>query len=300
MGVNMDSDVPEVIAKGHETESISVSLAEFILGHCNMPAGSMLAIDEESGLIAINCTIYSSSISLFDPLSCRRIYRLKAPVTVNDDLASMVQTIFCGGLANKGSGRVNLSGVVDKMILWTSKALALCSIAARRNVLVLSLLTGSPVAELCGHLSPLSALTLNAAGGLVYSGGSDCTVRVWRTDECIQHKLAVVGAVEDRSTGRMEERVTRIVALGPSARQVLKTLCTVLCARLNIVPKWRMGVIHAFFDGANFLSEPFQENHAAGVEVLFEDSSTHIYSNHVLLRDPKEVALAPRAPLVVG
>ena len=96
---------------------------------------------------------------------------------------------------------------------------------------------------------------------------------------------------EDPTLHALEKRVTmqRSAGSGPGkigsgARQILRSLCSLLSAYIHLSPRWRHGHISAFFDGHKYVSEPQSEQHTVGVEVTFEDASVQVYANRVLLR----------------
>ena len=109
---------------------------------------------------------------------------------------------------------------------------------------------------------------------------------------------------EDPTLHALEKRVTMQRGgnssgpgkLGSGARQLLRSLCSLLSAYVHLSPRWRHGHISAFFDGHKYVSEPQSEQHTVGVEVTFEDASVQVYANRVLLRDPREASRAPRGP----
>jgi hypothetical protein len=152
---------------------------------------------------------------------------------------------------------------------------------------------------LSGHVLPLTCLTVCPTHGLILTGSADRTVRLWRADECIAHRLASVGAFDDPSLHALEQRVTAQRGgskLGSGTRQMLRSFSSLLSAYIHLGPSWRVGRVTAFFDGEANVAEVAQPTAAAGVEVTFEDASVQVYANQVLLRDPHEVARAPRGP----
>ena len=102
---------------------------------------------------------------------------------------------------------------------------------------------------------------------------------------------AVGSFYEDPTLHALEKRVTMQRGsgsgpgkIGSGARQILRSLCSLLSAYVHLSPRWRYGHISAFFDGHKYVSEPQSEQHTVGVEVTFEDASVQVYANRVLLR----------------
>ena len=312
-----DSDVivAGMHAKAAETINISARLASFVLSlpSANVASGiadaALIAVDSETGLIAVNCSASSGSICIHEPVSLRRIYRLKAPGSTCKDLSNAIQGISVGeNFRGRYSPQMS-EGVVSSMVLWARRSLLLCTVGASDDLHITSLLTGDTVFTLSGHTDHLSSLSISCSIGMIFTGSLDGTVRVWIADECIPHRLAAFGTYDDPSLHALEKKVTKATGLGTGTRQVLRNLSTQLSSRLRLVPHWRHGRMISFFDGTRHSKEPQISSHSVGVEVVFENGSVQIYANGSLLRNPKEETRAPlgpplwseqEAPLVLG
>lgn len=295
--LNVDSESVEAALKASDTISISAQLA---LLTASLPTeaggGHVLSLDEETGLLVVNACVVSGSLCFHEPTSLRRLYRIRTPAKLSDAVVDMVQAVSNGQpfRATKLSYR-ECNGIIAQLILCASKSIMIASIAGSKSIHVLSMLTGDTIVELAGHLAYLTALQVEKTSDLVFSGSADNTVRVWRASECIPHRLATVGSLDDPALNQLERRISGY-NIGTGSRQAIRSLCQLLYQRINLAAKWRRGKITAFFDGNQYLAETDRDGHSPGVEVLHENGTVQIYSNVVQLRDPYEATSLPLGP----
>jgi serine/threonine protein kinase len=298
-------DSQEVVAamraKAEDTHRTSLLLASFVLSLPTRDAvpgvtSAGIAVDAESGLLAVNCSASSGSICILEPSTLQRIYRVKSPGRPCKDLSDAVQGICLGETSRGRPAQHMCVGTVNQMVLWATRSLLLCSLWGSNDLNIVSLLTGDTVTTLSGHTDSLSCIHVSHPLGLIFTGAADCMVRVWLADECVPHSLAALGAFDDASLYALESKVAHSSTVSGGARQAIRALSSKLCMKLGPTPHWRRGRIVSFFDGQQHSAEPLIERHSVGVEVVFEDGSVQLYANRALLRHPKESLLAPRGP----
>jgi Ca2+-binding EF-hand superfamily protein len=296
-GLDLDTNSKELIIKANETLAISMALSEFVLSlPSNTGSNEIISIDRETGLVAINNSIPSGSICFHDPVSLRRVYRVKVPSSLSNNLNDCILSISCGNSSNKNLSIHDFNGVLSKTIIWAKKSLVLCTIIGNKSLLVLSMLTGDPIVELSGHTSFLSCMSLHFPNDLIFTGSIDKTVRVWKVNECIPLRLANTSSVDNNSNiSKLEKKITSMT-LGTGSRQVLKTLSSIICSNLGILPAWRNGKITSFYDGNIYYDEDISSGPTIGVEVLFENATVQVYTNHIVLRNPIEAIKQPNGP----
>ena len=294
---------PDGALKAQDTTNISSLLSQFAIplpeasGAAPAKTFEMLSLDEEAGLLAVNCSVVSGAITVHDQVSLRRIYRIRAPGHISNELRTAVDNISCGRTQKDRPTLRSCSGAVQSMKLWAHKSLLLCTVVGSEKVHVLSLLTGDSLIELVGHYGDVTCMATSLKNNLIFSGSADKTVRVWQASQCIPFKLAIIGGFDDPSTVDMEKRVTAVGgSLGPGSRAVLRALVTQLNSRLNLSPKWRHGRISGFFDGKKYSNTVVASAVIAGVEVVFENASVQLFHNQNALRQPREVLRAPHGP----
>ena len=324
-GTGMDSEreqgggrsserVAKMQMKEQETMRVSTALASFIFSFSGTQATSAssssssssslahgvsttyIAVDAESGLIAVNCSASSGSIIIHEPLTLQRIYRIKAPGKPQIDLHDAVKKIRNG---ESFQGRVDARmsvGTVSHMVLWARRSLLLCGLHGSNSVHVISLLTGDSVATLVGHTLPLSCLSISTHMGMVFTGSCDCTVRVWIADECIPTRLASFGTFDDPALHALEKKIAQSRVLDAGGRQSIRIVASQICSRLRLTPQWIKGKIVTFSDGSGHHSEPRTGQQSQSVEVVFESGCVQMYDNTVLLRQPLEAFRAPNGP----
>ncbi len=289
-GIGYQGENTDLMIRANETVSTSSSLSSFM---CNLSEKvKIMATDDDCSVLAINCALTSDSICFLDPMSLHRIYRVKAPTTLSTTLTDAIQSISCGQFKSVPShiNSQQLFGVISDLSVFTKKSLLICKVVGSKSLMVMSMLTGEPLLDLLGHTAPVTCLLTHEKSGYIYSGSSDATVRVWRSDDCISHRLAVAG-FEDASTKKVESRLTKVVA--PSTKHSCKSIFSLLCSALKVAPRWRSGKICGFFDGDEFYDVM---NDMCSVEVMFDNGCVQCVSNHILLRKPAEVQKAPNGP----
>ena len=187
------------------------------------------------------------------------------------------------------------NGAVQFIRIWSARSLLICSVFGSRSLYIVSLLTGEVITELNGHTGFHCALDVNVRDGIIYSGSTDTTVRVWNSRDCVPN--ISLSTHEDPVVGFLESKISSATdSLGAGSRSNLKYLYDCICEVLAIKPMWRRGVISSFFDGNSYSAEPRSEIRTLAVEVLFDDASVQLYSNRILIRNRDEIHLAPVGP----
>lgn len=290
------SNSADATLKAEDTLKLSVLLSEFTL---SLPeeigSNRIISVDSDSGVVVVNCSVTSGAICIHDSTSLRRIYRIKAPGKLCTELYDAVQNILCGRIQRHRPTIRQCAGAVSAIKVWTQKSLLLCTIVGGDSLHVISLLTGDTVAELNGHIGPLTSLAMYPLTDQIFTGSEDKTVRIWKALDCIPHRLALIGGFDDPAMNRLEKRVTK-ASVGPGSRQLLRSLILRLNSSLGLRPHWRRGRIVSFFDGKKCSGVPPPETHAVGIEVAFADASVQTFSNRNSLRDPREILRAPFGP----
>ena len=313
-GGRSSEGVAKMQMKEQETMRVSTTLASFIFAlpgthtsssstsssSSSSPAHGVsttyIAVDAESGLIAVNCSASSGSITIHEPLTLQRIHRIKSPGKPQRDLHDAVQQI-CSGDAFQGRVDAHMClGTVSHMVLWARRSLLLCGLHGSNSVHVISLLTGDSVATLAGHTLPLSCLSISSPMGMIFTGSCDCTVRVWIADECIPTRLAAFGTFDDPALHALEKKIAQSRVLDAGGRQSIRSVASQICSRLRLTPQWMKGKIVTFSDGSVHHSEPRTGQQSQSVEVVFESGCVQMYDNTVLLRQPIEAFRAPNGP----
>ena len=263
-------------------------------------AFDVLASCEESGLLAVNCSIISGAICFHDSTSLARLYRIRAPGKLSNDLSAAVTNISYGRLQKDRPALRQCVGAVSSLRIWSQKCLVLCTIVGSDKLHIVSMLTGDPVIELQGHSGDITSMSLAVPQGIVFTGAMDKTVRIWQGSSCIPYRLATIGGFDDPSMVDMENRVTSggggAGGVGAGSRQVLRTLSTQLNSALSLVPQWRRGRISSFYDGKKYLKEAPIDVQLSAVEVVFENASVQMFHNRNALRQPQEAVRAPNGP----
>lgn len=297
-GLEHDNNNADMHLNSIECTRISSLMARFAL---SLPAAagsrSALAVDPVTGLLAVNCSVSSGSICLFEPTSLRRIFRIKTPAKFTPEITEAIHGLNFGRLPRMELFRKhNCAGAVTAMALISARSLLFCQIAGLHTFAVVSILTGDLLMELAGHTDAITCFATHAPSELLFTGSEDRSVRVWKTTECIPPFLAISGAASDRGLKKLEHKVTHASTVGAGSTRLLRNLFTHLCARLRVQPRWRRAVVTSFFDSHAYSTEAVTSQMLAAVEVVFENGTSHLYSNPVSLRDVREMDIAPDGP----
>jgi WD40 repeat protein len=269
---------PESRLRG-EVESTSSRLARFLFSQPGVI--SPLAVDEDGGLLVVNCGVTCGSLCILDEMSLRRIYRIRVPVKISSALKEKVQQILDDRAPVSPLSVEESVGLVISVSLCARRSLILCKVGFSPDIHCLSLFTGDILCTLFGHSHPISFVSFPSSLAFLITGSVDTTVRVWTIDNL--HQLAAA-----------ESRIVRSV--NPS-KSGLRLLSRDLIAALSLKPVWRKAMVVGFNNGTEVLSEPPSSPLAYEVEVVFEDASAKCYANRSLLRDPRESQLSPNGPL---
>ena len=280
-----------------EVEQTSSLLSEFFFSLSCVT--KLLFIDRSTGYIAVNASAINGSINIHDPLSLRRLYRVRPPGRLSKEVDDVMRNISCGRLTQ--ISQINdLTGVIENILFWSEKSILICSLFGYSTIHAIDMCTGALVAELAGHTSMLSTVSLVPDYGAIISGSKDGSLRVWRAQDCFPSLyFHTAGQTEDTVLASLEGSVTRDNVTGATSRGstiLLKALSLKLCASLGISPKWRYGIISGFFDGKSFQSSVPPRQQTMGIEVVFADSYVKLYNNSKLLREPWEAKQRPRGP----
>ena len=297
-GLEHDDSTADMHLNSIEVTRISSLLSRFAL---TLPpsSGSLtsLAVDPVSGLVAVNCSIVSGSICLFEPGSLKRIFRIKSPAKFTSQIKDAIQGLTFGKLPKmEVFHKQSCAGALTAMAVNSQKSVILCQLAEQHSISILSLLTGDIVLELSGHTDVISCFTLHSKSDFLFTGSEDRSVRVWKTTECIPSRLAVTGTASTTGTRKLEHNITHSSTVGTGSMKLLRNVFTHLCARLRVQPRWRKGVIVSFYDGHKYSTETSAAQLLAGVEVVFEDSTTQLFANPTSLREVTEIERAPHGP----
>ena len=254
-----------------------MNLLRELAGNVDNVSGScsILAVDEETGLVAVNQSVTSSSISFLEPSSLRRIYRIKVPWAVASDISDAVRQIVSGTVDRKPGFRSDsLAGLITSMHIWSAKSILLCQVSECPDIRILSMLTGDFLTELKGHIQPISCLMSYRKEDILFSGSADGSIRVWRASDCILHAHAATGALDNTSLNELEKKVAQMPVgrpLGSGSRMAVRSLLTRLQSILNLSPRWRQCIISGFYDGKKYRSDGSSiPVDSLGIEVSFK------------------------------
>jgi serine/threonine protein kinase/WD40 repeat protein len=297
-GLEHDNNTPDMHLNSIECTRLSSLMARFALS-LPMAAGSAnaLAVDPVTGLVAVNCSVVSGSICFFEPTSLKRIYRIKSPAKFTPEVTDAIHGLNFGKLPRMELFRKqNCAGALTAMAVDSRRSLLFCQIAEQHTLAVVSMLTGELLMELAGHTDAVSCFSTHAASDLLFTGSEDRSVRVWKTAECVPSFLAVSGAASDPGVKKLEHKVTHASTVGAGSTRLLRNLSTHLCARLRVQPRWRRAVVTSFFDSHAYATESPASQMLTAVEVVFENGTSHLFSNPTSLRDVREIERAPGGP----
>lgn len=277
-----------------EVDRQSCLISRFISGlPTESGSSNLVAIDQASGLIAVNCGIISHSICFYEPLSLRRLYRIKAPSKCSSYLEETIRKLSCGEGSVPTSDVRICEGCISSFEIVAFQTLLLCLIACKNNFIAVSFLNGDILLEFSGHSAGLTCLAISKSSTIM-TGSTDGTVRLWCLDDCLPSALSGGQTLQDSSVALLEERVISKPATGTisNLRLMLSHLCTVL----EVSPIWKRAKIIAYITTTGYSIAPEHRDNAIGTEILLEDSSVKVVTENLLLRNVAEMSVAPTGP----
>eukprot|EP01034_Spumella_vulgaris_P024262 gene24262-30582_t len=287
-----------------ETQRMAALLSKFSL---SLPVETQtIAVDSETGLVAVNCSVLSGSIVIFEPVSLRRIYRIRSPAKCSAEVSDALRTLTFGrSMTDMAAIQPrHCVGLLNRMEILVGRGVIVCQVVGSTDVSVVSLLTGDVLVELTGHSDTISSLSVSRGIGAMFTGSDDCSVRVWLLSDAIPpQKSAVSSLADDSPMLRLENKIasagvshkTATPSTAGSAK-VLKKLYTHLCACLNVPTVWRRARVAGFFDGQQFSSVRPADQQLAYIEIVYENASVALVPNRIALREVGEMLRAPNGP----
>lgn len=298
MGLEHDRNSPDLHLNSIEANRISSLMSRFVL---SLPpaSGSLhsIAVDRETGLVAVNCSIINGTICFLEPLSLRRIYRIKSPFPISSELSDAIRGLSYGQLQHAEKFQYhNCHGAITSMEINSRRSIVICHVAGYKDIAIISLLSGDIIIELTGHTDMISCFTNELSLGLMFTGSVDQSVRVWRMDEVIPSYLAINSSGGNNSMQKLENTITNSVITGLGSTKLIKKVYMHLCARLGLKAHWRRGRVVSFYDAKLYHKEHSNELQTAAMEIVFENASIQLMSNSNALRDIQEITKAPNGP----
>jgi WD40 repeat protein len=296
------------LQKAKETLSASAALAKFTLAlldfvsaktEIGLAVRNIVSVDEESGLIVVNQHVASSSISILEPSSLRRLYRIRVPWRLDNEVSNFVSQVVSGSENVKLTSGLSCTGVITQLHVLSSRSAIICRVAGSNDIRIISLLTGELINDLKGHTANISCLSLRRLEDCIISGSSDCSLRVWRISDSILSSSSAAGAVDDPILNALETRVASQMApvtSAPVGRNMYRTFMTRLMSILNLSPRWKVGIISGFFDGQDYKENFNDSSEHFSTEVVLENASSQLYSNKIMLRRVEEIEQSPFGP----
>lgn len=271
----------------NEAESISIALSKFVLS--SPIASDMLVVDDQVGLILVNNCLNSGSLTFYDSVSLRRVYRIPAPSSkLSVDVDNAISEIHNGGVPSKVS---NFSGAVSKIVLLGRQCLLVCSLLHSQNILVLNSLNGDVIVRLRGHIQEVSCLRYEPALGAIFSGSMDCAVRMWRLADCVPQFETSGVVTEDVLTGRLESTLfAHGSKFGRREMSGAKDLARKLLRKLDMSVQSVTATVIGLFDARDYFVDKSREY--TGVEILFPNGLVKSVSNTSTLRRPNALAFS--------
>ena len=150
-----DPGVPSSKDRYNDMVFISKVLSDFAF---TIGITNVLVLDVESGFVIVNNSLTSSSICIHEPVSLRRIYRVKAPGALSSDLEKAVRDISSSRMHSSRS-HIAPIGCVRDIKVSSAKSLLVCSVFGSKSVYITNLLTGDIISELTGHMGTLNTIS---------------------------------------------------------------------------------------------------------------------------------------------
>lgn len=302
-GLDVDEQTQYVKFNSIECKRTSALLSKY--SHrifSRIGSSGVLSVDHNSGLVAVDCSIISGSICFYEPISMRRLYRIKSPCKLSVDVDNTVRMISNGEQGVPDTSAMPekaLNGLILAMKVLSGRSLLICLQNGSHSLIVLSMLTGEVLKDILGHSSSISCLTVESQSGALFSGSVDGSIRLWRLDDVIPRNTATLIDSAHISTNpslaTAENRISRVHENRFDA-SLVRHLFTRICNAISIRPQWMLGKVIGLYDGRRLLPAGAEMQVNYQVEVVLENSTVMIVSNCIALRDPSEMQTNPEGP----
>ena len=214
----------------------------------------ILFIDPQTGALIINCSIIHRSICFYNPASLKRLYRIRAPGSLGDELTDMIQDISCGHDSYnprfQSVSKTHCTGAISDMIILSMKSIIICSLINSTNLFLINMISGELLIELNGHTSFVTTIAYNPDQMSILSGSLNGHIRVWSLNDFIPSNLAKQ-STNTQFESHLENTIMNSTKLGigNSSRQAARVLWAQLCTCLKIKSCWRKAKIMSYTDG---------------------------------------------------
>jgi hypothetical protein len=294
MDMDLLTDDQHQKPQSEEILSSSRSMTQLMMRFPNDMSKSILSIDQATGLIAVNNSLTSKSISFHDPVSAQRLYRVKVDSYHVPEIDDIIEKTVSGRFLDYSNITPQLcSGIMESIKLLSKQSLMLCQLMNSNFIVVMNMFSGELMMKLTGHQSPLSCMTVDAESGLILTGCYDGMIRVWRD------RITMKPYSLDSDSKPTESMINTIASAGTSAssnRGTMRNFALALCRFFRVHPVWRKAQIVGFYDGKADEYYSSYSHHADIVEVRFEDSTVRLITDKTLIRSIDEVDKSPFGP----
>lgn len=295
-----------------------------------LPSGVLsdfITIDSQLGWIACNHAMINQSVSIYEPVGLKRLFRIKLPLEMSKPLLDGIRS-QCGD-SSKTKLSISYShceGVLSQMSLLSSHSLLIGRCFGHNDLFLIHLFTGNLLYKLSGHLSPLSTYCIGTTleGKLVLTGSKDSRIRLWNLEpyspsfnyseeisskgssarlgissrefHLINQSSKSTKATGDLSKSSTAPNVFHCNGLIYGKLKLVSKLFKILCSSLNCGCKWfEVRVVSYIVEGKNVITTPGKGGFWC--EVFYPTTGMlQLIDDYKLLRDSAEMKRNPQGP----
>ena len=253
-------------------EATSSALSEFML---SFDFFHLLEVDSSAGMLLVNNSINCNALTIIDPLSLRRIYRILSPVKLSRELNNAVDDIVNGMKPKTVSV---FRGVISRIAIMIDLNVVLCSSIGVNSIYILNLLNGDVLTKLGGHQGAISFLKFNRDINIIFSGSSDSTIRMWNPQESVPMAESPGNSFGHATTEQLETKISGRLKKSANNGIIHATIRSNLLSLINTVPVLVKCKVIGFLDTSGGYTATFSQS-TIGVELLFLNGTVKTFSN---------------------
>lgn len=240
------------------------------------PNNNLIVVDPTSGTIAVNCDFLNQSICFHEPISLRRLFRLKLPYGVGAEMKDFVKDSL-DNTSNLASKRV--CGVLLNFSFCMKTSLVFCKYSNKDGLCIIDMWSGSVLRELGGHCGGIRSFAFDENSLMALTGGEDGIVRVWNLKGSIskRSKASLVG--DSKKESKLLQISHKILLHYVSEAKYYR-----ICAQLNVHATWQRGTFIRYVDSSFHAIRHPERKQDIYAEIVAENGTVNYFSKSELYR----------------
>ncbi|RYH28862.1 hypothetical protein EON65_10585 [archaeon] len=285
-------DTPErFLSLGGDLDPSS-RLSRFLFDLPLQHSPKVFEIEPNTGLVIINSVAGANAICFHEPVSLRRLYRIKYPVKLTNRLQDAIRGVINNSAVPPALTASHCQGVLASFSVVMEKSCLVCHAFLHNTLFILNMYNGAVVTELDSHTHHITAISCQHKYGMILSGSEDGAIRVWNSKQCLPSTMTFdIAGDSEHAESKLICAIPKSIGAGDEVVQLAQIIQQVL----SVSPCWQIGKVSAVL-GAKGVKSGTRERPTDPVEIVFGDGRVKIFTNRIMLRNLHEVEKAPLGP----